>query len=394
MSQSQEEQLYRGFSCPHEKLSGEFAEMLVVGRSKYVTRAFIDCYQSKVEQFSRGLIALFTEWLDEPNDFEVAWDVAFGQLWNAVLRTVDTRARRVEARIDLCAGLAALHLTFCGMKGTWSIKLQDPARLRIGSWLLPVAEHITVESAGRTTLLTVALDDDRATYLMDRQTGELRGKGGEALPCAEYASNRYVILPSYALGGIELSTDEVDVETGHEKEASDCLKAGLQVLSAGAPIYLPWIGTVTRYIVSLQSGPEELRSASDINRPGLLCLSNHRTPLETAEMLVHEAAHQYMYILRSLGKLDDGTDSAFHFSPIKNTKRPISGIVVAYHAMANVSLLYNSCITAGFDDGYCGANRDDLVPKLGVLEQTWLSSHALTPLGRALCEPLYERLRM
>jgi HEXXH motif-containing protein len=136
-----------------------------------------------------------------------------------------------------------------------------------------------------------------------------------------------------------------------------------------------------------------LNSGSERFSPGVIYISNqhHRCPL--AEMLVHEATHQYAYILTRLGPLDDGTDQTLYYSPIRNAGRPIRFIVLAYHAFANVLLFYRMARAHGLPDEEVLINGDaPLESHLETLEQALQRTSALTCFGRALWEPLYEQI--
>ena len=111
-----------------------------------------------------------------------------------------------------------------------------------------------------------------------------------------------------------------------------------------------------------------------------------------AEILVHEASHQYYFLSARYGSLLNGPDRPY-FSPIKETKRPLSMILLAYHAFANVMLFYRLCRRNGLgDNDYCRANEAQLAPQLAVLQDTLSRSKALSPLGQALWKPVAARL--
>jgi HEXXH motif-containing protein len=100
-----------------------------------------------------------------------------------------------------------------------------------------------------------------------------------------------------------------------------------------------------------------------------------------------------MSLLNRLGEFDDGSDPALYYSPIRHTGRPIRWILIAYHAFANVLLFYRCCAANGLDkDPYCRLNEKVLVPQLEQLEGALRKSRALTPLGRALWEPLAAKI--
>ena len=157
-----------------------------------------------------------------------------------------------------------------------------------------------------------------------------------------------------------------------------------------------WIGYVLRDLIPLPDRSGMHNSGSEYLLPGVICVSNQNDPWALAEMLVHEATHQYLYILNRLGPLDDGTDQTLYFSPIRNMGRPIHFIVVAYHAFGNVLLFYRTVRDAISADREAGARIhrrvEELDPQLAGLEHALQTTKALTPLGRALWEPLYEEV--
>ena len=68
----------------------------------------------------------------------------------------------------------------------------------------------------------------------------------------------------------------------------------------------------------------------------------------------------------------------------------------AYHAFANVLLFHRMARANGLSDEpglYNDQKMQELRQQLETLEQALHITKALTPLGRALCEPLYHRIR-
>jgi len=210
------------------------------------------------------------------------------------------------------------------------------------------------------------------------------------LPIINSDGQRYILVHGAAakafpsLEGILLMRDA--------NVATCALHKAISLLARYAPIFLPWIGRVIRRIIPVLSSSQMTCSGSYEDYPGTIYMSLNCAPVAIAEILVHEATHQYYYILARYGAIDDGSGQTF-FSPIKGTKRPLAMILLAYHAFANVLLFYRSCRQKHIrDSGYCRTNEAQLVPKLHVLEDTLASTNALTPLGEALWRPLAARL--
>ena len=112
-------------------------------------------------------------------------------------------------------------------------------------------------------------------------------------------------------------------------------------------------------------------------------------------MLVHESSHQYFYVLQHFGSIADGSDTELYYSPVKRTGRPVTAILLAYHAFANVLLYYRECLERNLDDdGYCAKNEKQAVIELAQLECALQATPSLTPLGQALWEPLSQRINV
>jgi len=115
--------------------------------------------------------------------------------------------------------------------------------------------------------------------------------------------------------------------------------------------------------------------------------------MSLAETLVHEASHQYFYLLSRLEPVDDGTDKNLYYSPFAGTERSLDRILLAYHACGNILLLYRLCQQNGApDDGYCAQREDAVMTQLAQLAAPLRNNFALTWVGRALYDPLVERL--
>ena len=125
----------------------------------------------------------------------------------------------------------------------------------------------------------------------------------------------------------------------------------------------------------------------------MIAIGNNDHSISLADTLIHEATHHYYYTLGKLGALDDGTDSTLYFNPFLDLNRPISRILLAYHAFANILLFCRTARAHGLaDDPDLSAREEMLVPRLGVLEQGLQTTKALTTPGRALWEPLYDQI--
>jgi HEXXH motif-containing protein len=99
-------------------------------------------------------------------------------------------------------------------------------------------------------------------------------------------------------------------------------------------------------------------------------------------------------LLSRLGPVADDSDKRHYFSPAVKRDRPLSKIIIGYHAFANIVLFYRSLLENGWGgDEYCRATEARLTGELHTFEDAIRDNPALTDLGRDLCEPLFEQVR-
>jgi len=65
-------------------------------------------------------------------------------------------------------------------------------------------------------------------------------------------------------------------------------------------------------------------------------------------------------------------------------------MLMTYHAFANVVLFHRACRAHGFRDAAADAREAEFSGQLAQYEQVLAASKCLTPIGRALWEPLAE----
>jgi HEXXH motif-containing protein len=114
--------------------------------------------------------------------------------------------------------------------------------------------------------------------------------------------------------------------------------------------------------------------------------------MDIAEILVHESSHQYFYLLERLGPVDDGADARRYWSPATGSERPLRRILIAYHAFSNVWLFYQACRASNVGSDYLATNEPKIRRMITELDAPLRDNPALTALGRALHEPLAERI--
>jgi HEXXH motif-containing protein len=392
-----EQTAYEGFACPQAGLDRQFADELVVEHAKQTTEAFLARNAGALDAAGRGLAPFLRDWLPCDERFETVWNIAFGDVYASLMRDDGYAA-------DEVAAAAALRLHECGRHGDWELALQRPVRFRFDRWLLPASDALRVRAApGLVTIGSRGADGWRTTAFA-HGTGGWRSDEPAALRLFAERGMRWRVLTPEAVRSASLDgllSNALFTHAQADAGPELLLRTGSSAVTLIAELaqpYLEWIRLVATDLLPLPSaGPEMMHSGSNKLSPGVLALSNQRERCALAETLVHESTHQYFYILNKLGPVHDGSDSTLYFSPVRNTGRPIGFILMAYHAFANVLLFYRTALAHGLPDDEPGmlapaAYAASLEAQMETLESALRTTRALTPLGRALWEPLSAEL--
>lgn len=396
-----ESQIYGGFSCPQAGLEKEFLELVVTEHARQTVQKFIECYSGRM-QLQGGLGLVLSNWLQCTDTFETVWNSAFGEVFASVFRNG-------AQDIERCAAMLALRLHECSHGGEWELQLSKPVRFRFDRWLLPAADAMKVSATPQAVILNMRTGSLWRKTTFQRSGNDWETNNGvEALPMLTRPEIRWTILAAESLPPSStallktevLGYGDADVDTQPELLLHACDTA-VSLIAEFADTYLAWVRNVIRELVPLRARPGIFNNGSSDLSPGVICVSNsvsnQENPWSLAEVLVHEATHQYLYIARRLGRMDNGKDDTLYFSPFRNTGRPIYNILITYHAFANVVLFYRTALAHGLSADVTSAlavqkRAKELEEKLQPLDQALQSATSLTPLGLALWEPLRGQL--
>lgn len=376
--------LFRGFSCPHEGVNDELVSFLATEYARSVTELTIDAFGEHLIPHSTGLYELLAVWSSEDGGTTGGWDSSFGDAFVALQGHADARPVELATRM-------ALHLGSRGRPGAWAASLVEPVPLRWGPWVLPPAAHLAVESDGQVARVHLGSGDNARTATFVRDGAAWHSDDGVALPA--FGRRGAVVLPRrlLTLDGFP-DVIEASVETP-TPEMLATLGDAMDIFSEHAPVYEAWVDRVVYELFLIQPMLEHIQSGSIAKYFGVVHVSASPEATAIAELLVHEASHQYFHLLNLVDAFDDGSDSKMYYSPAVRKDRPLARIGVAFHAFANIILFYDACLESGLDDdGYCRRNREALLPQVAQLREPLDGNPALTPVGQALCYPLMERI--
>jgi HEXXH motif-containing protein len=378
------EKICRGFSCPQECLDEDFCVRVAVEYAREYTGRFLARFEPQLRLEADGLREYLAAWLRRSTSLDEVWDVAFGRL-PATLKNPESSS------IIPTAVALGLRLHERGGSCEWAAKWDRPVQFRFGSLLLPPTTSIAVRAKPGRIRIRTTRNGQSTSHSCVKTSRGWKCLSDSPLPTVRCHACQFVFITPGAALAFDADSGEV-MKAKHWPPVLRAYEQALDVIAGHSPAYLPWVARVVKVIQPITSTASTIRSGSAFHLPGVLQISLSKAPA-LAEMLVHEASHQHVHLITRIGSIDDGTDKRLYYSPIRRMGRPIQYILLAYHAFSNVLLFYRECQSRGLaDDGYCRDNERDLMPQLAELEQALQSTRALTPLGRALWEPLAARI--
>lgn len=380
----------RGFSCPFELFPEHLHDLLLREHATGVVQLALDRHGDEIRSASDGLPDVLQSWLDNGIAVRPS-DPSFGQAQCALRGTVPA-----EVIDGSCA--IALYLASEGLPACWDVRLSRARRLRWGGFLLPPAERIRAESDGRAAAVETWNNGARQCIEFHGEFhGRAAGWTSSLTPMARIrvGEGTLTVLPREALD-LELPEHVTAEALDHiEPGMMEPFREAVSILEQYVPEYVAWVRRALTHIFLLNPQQGRVESGSMENYPGFSHFSAYSSAAALAELLIHEAAHQYFNVLCLLGPFDDGTDETLYYSTAVKRPRPLDRIGVAYHAFANVMIYYRECVAKGIqDDGWCARHIESWTEGLRVLERPLRGNPALTNIGRALCEPLIERVRL
>ena len=334
---------------------------------------------------------VLAEWASTKPDF---WSRTIGHLWRATL----SQNEELTAGAIVANGI---HASVSGIRGNWDFRLPRPISFRISDVILLSirAGHIqsdhgtfhgVFEGDGATISLETASD---GTVAWQSTGGKKRHMNA---PRITVGDDVYHLVPS-ALASVELLPGHAKSEYDDQSvniTGSEQLSIALRNLENVSPEAYRWVSSVIREVIPLRAHSGNAGSTSSPWDCGTVALTmtGVANPVLFGEMLVHEASHQHFFLAKQLGPIDDGSDDCLYFSPLVGLDRPLEKMLLAYHAVVNMLLFYRS-VRGRVDRPqarFIAKRTDYLFEKLNCISPVVSESTALTPLGKAMFEALYE----
>lgn len=382
------EQGYTGFSCPLESFNESLAQMIASEYARSVLGIFIERF---AQVFSKsGLDDLFSSLLNADLPLGLAWSSDLGNLYQATKSDDEDQAMKNAAAFAVMAGAK-------GFGGEWQLEFSKATKFLWDDWALPDCDKLTVISSDAHATIKLSLNGDQTQVSFVRSLDEWKCQTpahAVRLPSFGSGRHRLVLLPRSAALDSGLFRD-VDFAAAALETFSpaliEILTQAIDLLEEHLPHYFDWVVRIIRRVAVLHFERNVLHSGNHEHQYGTIHISDNYRVLSLAEMLIHEASHQYLELLNKLGPTVDPGHTELYYSPVKKCDRPLHKILLAYHAFANVMLFYRGVAERGLADSSFAKFQNILNDELRQLEQPLLENDAILPIGRALVEPLIER---
>ena len=383
----------RQFSLPDRAADESVFDTMVTAHGAAIASWLLDKHGEDVARASDGLVEFIRGWIGNGGASLVAWDISFGR---AHLALKEGKLDPVEAAVKV-----GLRISNSGYPGRWWARMPITS-VQLDNMAVEDVSHVDVKGDPAQSTIKFQLVDGAKVELRRDGEGPWTQEGGGCSKLESVGKNRVI----YLLSRRALPPDDRGGEIFRECqpvgtitfEMAKSFNDGFDVLEKNAPQYVPWVERVLNGIVVCRTQAEyRLVSGSWEDVPGFVHMSSPHDGIDIAEILVHECAHQYFYMLQRVGPVDDSTDRELYWSPPIRKKRPLSRILMAYHALANVQILYEAVrsneANERRDIEYVRVNEPDLQAAIKALDEPLRDNTALTKLGRGLYQPLADRMR-
>lgn len=318
------------------------------------------------------------------------WDESIGRL------LADATPSNPPAEISFVE--ASLYANLTGTPGDWCFSFPKPTDVRCGPVIIRDVCRISAKATSRESLIRVifAGDDERSirfaknvllTRINNNRVVQIQRRLERhdiSLTCDR--DRLAEVLPDYADVGIS------GVNLGQNTKV---ITAALDLLRCDCEPQYDWVRSVIRRVGFLDAPEGNLSSSSSPALYGTIGITAFQDPVSIAEMLVHEASHQHFFIAKRLGQIHDGTDDTLHFSPMAGKRRPLEPLLLAFHALGNMALMYASLAKRQDGFGAYSARRlQEVLAQANDLGQTIAGNAALTALGSGLFHPLHSQIQV
>lgn len=310
---------------------------------------------------------------------------AGARCWNPELTYANDLARRGPAAMGAAVAQLVLAFVPLGLEGRFQV------RLPYTEWLM--LETNRLRCAGVTTIRVeagkahIACDDDAFSYTFADRLWRDDTLDQPTIGCG--TGNPFLYVSGYSADPEMLLAEDRTLEAVQTADAHRTLDAAFGLVADGGDDCRAWVARMVSRITLVSSeGNARLSSRSVAARAGNVEIAAPGDILHVAELLVHEAAHQYFHLAQLYGAIVRPEAAAkLFYSAINGRQRPLERVALAYHAVANIFTLLDRLAARG---GAIGEDARNRMIDLGRTERSLRrtlepAARDLTPFGNEFC---------
>ena len=324
-------------------------------------------------------------------ELEAITDSAQTRCWNPEFTYANDLARK--GALAQGAAIAQLILAFVplGLKGRFQVRLPYPEWLMLETNRFRCAGVTTIVITDRDTEITC--DDDAFSFTI--VDGIWRDVAADNPTVARGVNNSLIYVSGYSVDPEMLLAEDRALDMSQVTAAHQTLdKAFALIVQAGDDVRNWVTRVISRISIVSSEGGARLSSRSVSARAGNIQIAAPGDELQIADLMVHEAAHQYFHLAQLYGPVTDPNISGkLFYSAINGRCRPLERVALAYHAVTNMFELLDRLIAGNTS---CASDALCRLTDLGkteyslrsTLEKAWSD---LTPFGQAFCQPMLQQ---
>jgi HEXXH motif-containing protein len=316
------------------------------------------------------------------------------QCWQPEVGSVMQRMRAGELEAAVVQALLVMHSL--GIAGAWRAELPQSSGFSLGGNFFRAVGWIECEAGNNTISL---LDAGGAATSFHLNSGKWEPVGvSDSLghECrtphyCRYANFRDIYVhdwkePEVLREDVVVEwpiTTEVQAENQLASSAAVTIDHGLEVLGRAGSGYLHWVRQLFRGVAAAPRRYDDMRqSGSYLDHPGVFnCGFPGAAAKSTAEVIVHEISHQNYLLFNSMFPLCVDFEDDLIYSALKGRPRPLSRVLFAYHAAANMALLWHDLAEKGPLEPYYEKERQTIYLHAQSLASGIAGAKGLTEVG-------------
>lgn len=315
---------------------------------------------------------------------------------------IGAAARRLKDGDVLGAVVLALFATHAlRVGGTWQLRANEPIRAGLGGHLFDLSGRVTVTAAADA--IEVAADAAGSSALRLVWTGDgWRLGSGAPHPVWNYAAPHFVDFDGfrdvYVHAWAEPENAGPDIIVNWPIPPSPLPQAsalaalgaanitqGLNVLANAGDRYLRWVRPLFRGVAATPLTHDDMRqSGSYSEHAGVFNCGFPGGAESIAEVIVHEVSHQNFLLLNAVYPLARDQEGESFYSSLKGADRPLTRVLLAYHAAANMALFWDDLSKRVALREYYLAEQIEMNRHVDSLAAELARATGLTEAGRTL----------